>query len=83
VFSSQYAKNVLQTEIQQIWREFGEARERDPRAKTPRDYENSEERWTTQVAPSRGSYARAILVVVSVTVKEPSNKPASFKPQLH
>jgi hypothetical protein len=43
--------------------------------------ENSEER-TSQVASSRRGYASAI-VVVSVIVKQPSNKPASLKPQLH
>jgi hypothetical protein len=45
--------------------------------------ENSEDGWTSQVASARRRYASAIVVVVSVIVKEPSNKPASFKPQLH
>jgi hypothetical protein len=44
--------------------------------------ENSEERWTRQIASFRRSYANAIVVVVSVIEKEPSNKPALFKPQL-
>jgi hypothetical protein len=39
--------------------------------------------WTSQVTSSQRSYASAIVVVVSVIVKVPSNKPASFKPQLH
>jgi hypothetical protein len=45
--------------------------------------ENSEDRWTSQVASSRRRYARVLVVAVSVTVKEPFNKPASFKPQPH
>jgi hypothetical protein len=45
--------------------------------------ENSEDRWTNQVASPRRRYARVLVVVVSVIVKEPFNKPASFKPQLH
>jgi hypothetical protein len=39
---------------------------------------NSEDRWTSQVASSRRRYARVLVVVVSVIVKEPSKKPASF-----
>jgi hypothetical protein len=45
--------------------------------------ENSEDSLISQVASSRRRYARVLVVVVSVTVKESSNKPASFKPQLH
>jgi hypothetical protein len=45
--------------------------------------ENSEDRWASQVASCRRRYARVLVVVVSVTVNEPSNKPASSKPQLH
>jgi hypothetical protein len=43
--------------------------------------ENSEDRWTSQVASSRRRYAKAIVVIGNVIVKDSSNKPASFKPQ--
>jgi hypothetical protein len=45
--------------------------------------ENSQDRLTNQVASSRRRYARVIVVVVSLIVNESSNKPATFKQQLH
>jgi hypothetical protein len=43
--------------------------------------ENLEDRRTSQVASSRRSIARAIRMIVSAIVYEPSNKTASSKPQ--
>jgi hypothetical protein len=42
---------------------------------------DSQRRWTCQVASSGRSYVRVIVVILSVTVNESSNKTASSKPE--